>query len=416
MASDRTLAGFARRWPGRVLVVGVLVAIPAAMLYASLNGGTYADDSWTALLMTGALALAYLVSRRLIPTVLVGALVVGLAIWTLSPSLADRRLGDTAVLDDLDRQAGQGMLDGFQDLAVAQVDLDSARPVRFGGLGADETTPMEVGSLTKAMTGLVIRDAVDRGELRMDVPVSAYLPQLAGSPAGTVTLNELVTHTAGYAEFGAASLRRAIWGAPLGQNFLGTGLTQLLQEAREGTLPTRGTYAYSTLGAAIAGQAAAAAAGMSYPDLMRTRLFEPLAMTHTVIEDQRSLVPGGRSKSGLRVQPWLLDAYAPGGGAVSTTGDLARLATALLDGTAPGLAALDPTTPTDMTDTRIGDFWHVSTRDDGRTLAWHNGQTGGYSSYFGVDRTRGTAVIVLSDVANPAAYDLGVKLLAGPSA
>ena len=412
MASDRTLATFARRWPGRVLAAVVLLAIPAVMLFRSLNGGTYADDSWTALLMTGALALAYLVSRRLIPTVLVGALVVGLTAWTLSPSLADSRIGDAAVLGSLDREAGQGMLAGFQDLAVARVDLDSAHPVRFGGLGADETTLMEVGSLTKAMTGLVIRDAVDRGELRMDIPVSTYLPQLAGSPAGTVTLNELVTHTAGYAEFGAASLRRALWGAPLGQNFLGTGLTQLLQEAREGTLPTRGAYAYSTLGAAIAGQAAAAAAGMSYPDLMRTRLFEPLAMTHTVIEDQRSLVPGGRSKSGLRVQPWLLDAYAPGGGAVSTTGDLARLATALLDGTAPGLAALDPTTATDMTGTRIGDFWHVSTRDDGRTLAWHNGQTGGYSSYFGVDRTRGMAVIVLSDVANPAAYDLGVELLA----
>ena len=47
------------------------------------------------------------------------------------------------------------------------------------------------------MTGLVIADAVERGEVRMNVPVSTYLPQLAGSRAGTVTLHELVTHTAG---------------------------------------------------------------------------------------------------------------------------------------------------------------------------------------------------------------------------
>ena len=33
-------------------------------------------------------------------------------------------------------------------------------------------------------------------------------------------MHELVTHTAGYAEFGATTLRRAAWKAPLGLNFL----------------------------------------------------------------------------------------------------------------------------------------------------------------------------------------------------
>lgn len=56
----------------------------------------------------------------------------------------------------------------------------------------------------------------------MNVLVSRYLPQLAGSRAGTVTLRELVTHTAGYADFGASPLRRGAWSAPLGRNFLAT--------------------------------------------------------------------------------------------------------------------------------------------------------------------------------------------------
>ena len=42
--------------------------------------------------------------------------------------------------------------------------------------------------MTKAMTGLVIADAVRRGEIRMDAPVAIYLPQLKGSPAGTATM------------------------------------------------------------------------------------------------------------------------------------------------------------------------------------------------------------------------------------
>ena len=89
------------------------------------------------------------------------------------------------------------MLAGYESVAVADVDLDSEHPVRLAGIGAVDTTPMEVGSMTKAMTGLVIADAVRRGEIRMDAPVSMYLPRAGGSPAGTVTMHELVTHSSG---------------------------------------------------------------------------------------------------------------------------------------------------------------------------------------------------------------------------
>ena len=49
---------------------------------------------------------------------------------------------------------------------------------------------------------------------------------------------------------------------------------------------------------------------------------------------------------------------------------------------------------------------------NGQTITWHNGQTGGYASYLGLDRAGHKAVIVLSDVANNAASDLGIELLA----
>ena len=254
-----------------------------------------------------------------------------------------------------------GWLAGYHGVAVAEVDLDAAQQVRLAGIGADETTVMEVGSMTKAMTGLVIADAVDRGEIRMDAPVSTYLPQLKGSEAGTATLHELVTHTAGYAEFGAATVRRAAWKAPLGKGFLTADSAQMTNETRAQTLNDRGRYVYSTLGSAVAGQAVAAAAHMSYPDLMRTRLFKPLGMTNTAIEVNGPLVKGGTTQTGLPAQPWVMDAYAPGAAAVSTTADLAKLATALLDETAPGMSALEPSTATDQSNTRIGDFWWVST-------------------------------------------------------
>jgi CubicO group peptidase (beta-lactamase class C family) len=407
-------ASFARGWPGKILVASTLVAIPAVMVLLSVGGsryGRYADDSWQALLMLVVLALSYLASRRLVLTVLVGALTVAVVTWIMSPTLSSAPNGDRTVLANLDQQASRGMLVGYHDVAIAEVDLAAAQPVRLAGIGADDTTVMEVGSMTKAMTGLVIADAVRRGEVRMDAPVATYLPQLKDSPAGAATMHELVTHTSGYAEFGDATLRRAAWAAPLGRSFLTADSTQLSEETRNQMLSRQGQYAYSTLGSAIAGQAVAAAADMSYPDLMRIRLFEPLGMSRTAIEVEQALVAGGESQSGLPTQPWVMDAYAPGGAAVSTTGDLAKLATALLDGTAPGMVALEPTTATDSSNTRVGGFWQISTWQTGQTITSHAGQTSGYASYLGLDRARNTAVIVLSDVANDAS-DLGAQLLA----
>ena len=61
---------------------------------------------------------------------------------------------------------------------------------------------------------------------------------------------------------GSATRRRAIWTAPVGRNFFDTDLDHRMADARAGDRSTRGSYAYSNLGAAIAGQAAAAAAGI----------------------------------------------------------------------------------------------------------------------------------------------------------
>ena len=407
LAHDATT--FARRWPGKLLVATVLGAIPTALLLRSLLGGSYINDSWIAVLAAAIVIVGYALSRRLLVTVLITVLVINVVTVSVAPQVASTRSGDETVLES---ERADSQLAGYRDLAVAMIDADAVEPVRFSGLGADQTTRMEIGSLTKAMTGLIIADAVDRGEISLDAAVSTYIPQLEGSRAGTVTMRELVTHTAGYVAFGPEMMARGFWAAPLGLNFFSTDTTQMIDEARAGTLDTRGTYVYSTLGAATAGLAVSEATGLSYAELLRTRLFEPLGMSDTAVENDTNAVDGGWSASGLPVQPWVLGAYAPGGGVVSTAHDLALFATAILDGTAPGLAAMDPLASAGSDDTDVGMFWHVSEWSPGEAVTWHTGQTGGYSTFFGIDRANRTAVIVLSDVSNPAVLHVGRDLLA----
>jgi CubicO group peptidase (beta-lactamase class C family) len=72
---------------------------------------------------------------------------------------------------------------------------------------------------------------------------------------------------------------------------------------------------------------------------------------------------------------------------------------------------MDPIVAADD-DLGVGMFWHVSEGSAGRAVTWHTGQTGGYTTYFGIDRADRTAVVVLSDVSNPASAELGRDLLA----
>ena len=264
--------------------------------------------------------------------------------------------------------------------------------------------------MTKAMTGLVIADAVDRGEVRMDAPVATYLPLLKGSPAGTATMHELVTHTVRLRRVRNCHPARArAWKAPLGRGFLTADSCEMTSEARAQTLDGRGGYAYSTLGSAVAGQAVAAAAHMSYPDLMRTRLFEPLGMTDTAIEVDHPLVDGGHADRA--------PGPAMGHGRVRPRRRRrlhhrrpreTRHRTPRRDRTRHVRARTHHRhRPVEHPHRRLLAGLH---RQNGQTITAHAGQTGGYASYLGIDRPGHKAVIVLSDVANNA-NDLGIELL-----
>ena len=90
----------------------------------------------------------------------------------------------------------------------------------------------------------------------------------------------------------------------------------------------------------------------------------------------------------------------------------AKLTVALLNRTAPGMAALDPIGAADDPASRIGVLWEASRQDDGRIITQKNGKTAGYSSYLALDRTRRRGVIVLADV-DRGVDELGQQLLLG---
>ncbi|MWV59097.1 serine hydrolase domain-containing protein [Rathayibacter sp. VKM Ac-2754] len=336
-------------------------------------------------------------------------LAAGLLLRPTVPALSAERTGDAEIADWLHENVERGARD---QLVAAVVTPDG---VRFAGLGADESTEVEIGSVTKTMTALLLAQSAANGTVSLEDPAADHA-ELGGFPG---TLEELASHRSGlprlssdlrdtavtllaqlrgsdpYASYSAEDALRHAAAAPLGEP----------------------EVAYSNLGAAVLGQAVARAEGVEYADLLRERVFTPLGMDASSIPTTADALapdaPTGYSESGRPVDAWTLEGYAPAGGVRSTAADMARYAEALLtDDPALGVPAaevLDPRFDAGGSG-RVGLAWFTSDAVGGGSATWHNGGTAGYSTMLAMDRERGVAVFVNGNTAS-SVDGLGMRLL-----
>lgn len=340
-------------------------------------------------------ALGYTTRNFLIVAVLalVGALAAGLI--GPNPRLGPAAAGDEALVAEVAAIVGEGR--GLTQLAVARLDGDRTDFAGFGDPLPSPDTPFELGSITKVFVGHVLADAVARGDVALDDPLETYLPELAGTPAGGVTLVSLATHTSGLPRLpeGVGGLRSAL--SP-SDPYPAWGVGQLTDAARAAALERPGTEAYSNLGMALLGHALARAAeAPSWAALAEERLFAPLGMTATVtVARPADELPGLAQPhwvNGRAAEPWTGEAFAPAGSSTRTTArDLATFARAVLDGTAPGMDAARLVTGEPTSGNGLG--WAFGTADG--PLLWHNGGTGGTRTMLTIDRESGRAALALA--------------------
>ncbi len=306
-------------------------------------------------------------------------------------------------------------LGGATAIVVGLREGDSTRIVASGPAGA--ATILEIGSVSKALTGLLLAEMAARGEVALEDPVRRYLPDSVQVPARDgreITLLDLASHTSGlprlpdnlapadpsdpYAGYDAGRLYRFLSGHTLRRD--------------PGTL-----YEYSNLGAGLLGHVLERAGGRPYETLVVERILAPLGMHDTRITptpEQRARLAGGHGADLAPVKGWTFDALAGAGAWRSTVLDLLRLLGAMLEPPAGTLGealttAMEPRRPAGSPGLRIGLGWHVLERG-GRTVTWHNGQTGGFHSFVAVDRAGRAGVVVLSN-AGTNVDDIGFHLL-----
>jgi CubicO group peptidase (beta-lactamase class C family) len=265
----------------------------------------------------------------------------------------------------------------------------------------------EIGSITKTFTGLLLAQMVAQGEVRLNEPVRALLPPgTVAKPTGPeITLLDLITQHSGlprmpdnfdpadptnpYADYSAAKL----------YEFL----------ARHGVArPQDASYLYSNLGVGLLGQALADRAGTRYAELLRQQVTAPLHLDDTVLTlssgQQARLIQGHRADC-HPAGPWFIDALAGAGSLRSTAADMLNYLAANLNpesvathrsGPARTLTAALRQSQELRAEAgpglKIAFAWHYNLEAHNY---WHNGGTGGYSSFAFYNPKAGYAAVVL---------------------
>lgn len=275
--------------------------------------------------------------------------------------------------------------------ATAVVTTDGAR-IAVRGASAD--ADFEIGSISKAITGMLYRSAVERDLVAPTTMLGDLLPLAEHGAVARVTLEALATHRSGLPRLAPAMqpLRRTwrLW--TRGENPYGDTLAELLEQVH-GVHVGPPKPRYSNLGFQLLGHAIAAAEGAPYRDLVAASFGPGLTAPHSPDELGPSALRGVSARGAAR-DPWVGEAVAPAGGLRASITTMAALLGGILDGTAPGLGALDPVADF-APGVRIGAGWITLSRGD-HGITWHNGGTGGFRSFIGVDRQAGVGAVALS--------------------
>ena len=312
--------------------------------------------------------------------------------------MANETAGDDQLIADTRKHLGG--TGGYASISMARITPTGTSFAGFGSVRGEAPTPdsaYELGSITKTWTGMLLAIAIERGEMALDDPLEKHLPELLGTPAGSVTLEELATHTSGLPRLPRsvmlASLPRIIGN----DDPYASWTTDAIIAATKGETLGAKSHTYSNLGISLLGHAEARAAGVSdWETLATDRLLTPLQMRSTVFMSTPANLAPATASNGWHRPFWTGRGFAPSGSGTRTTAhDLAQFAAAVANGTAPGQAATE-SVMTIKPGLDIGLAWMTRVTDAGPVL-WHSGGVGGGRTMLAIDPEQGTAVIGLGN-------------------
>ena len=197
-------------------------------------------------------------------------------------------------------------------------------------------TIFEIGSITKGFTGILLAEAVRRGEVKLEAPARDYLPAdlvLPKSEETPITLGHLATHHSGLVVQPPLIGLTAKNPANPYADYDRVKLAAMLPKLQLPKKPDE-KYLYSNLGAGLVGHALVhSAKADSYNDLLQARICKPLGLKNTteaVSGAQRARFARAHKADGTPTPHWDFATLEACGGIRSSAHDMMAFASATL--------------------------------------------------------------------------------------
>lgn len=308
-------------------------------------------------------------------------------------------------------------------IVVGLVDDKGTRVISYGKMRnkgdqmVDGDSVFEIGSITKTFTALLLADMAEKGEVKLDDPISKFLPATVKAHkvnGKEITLLNLTRHTSGlprmpdnfapkdpdnpYADYTVKDMYAFL-------------------NAYKSTREIGAYHEYSNFGVGLLGHVLALRVGTDYESLLRVRVLQPLQMTSTSItltpEMKSHLATGHWDR--LPVANWDIPTLAGAGALRSTAGDMLKYVAANLGlKQTPLLFAMQKTheaaVVSQLTQLEMGLGWFIRKYAE-TEIVTHEGGTGGYRAFVGMDKKSRRGVVVLANSNATEVGNIGGHLL-----
>jgi CubicO group peptidase (beta-lactamase class C family) len=267
-------------------------------------------------------------------------------------------------------------------------------------------TVYELASVSKQFTATAVMLLVDEGKLKLDDPIIRHLPQ-APKTWQAVTVRNLLNHTSGIKDYLGTkeiSLRKDYSDDELVGMVAGLALD----------FPPGEKWSYSNTNYLLLGMLIEKASGQGLAEFLAARIFEPLGMESSRVNDTRAVIPRRatgyeRCEGAYRIRDFVSPSLAATGDGevVTTVLDLVRWDAALDKGTLLKRPTLEQMwTPARLKDgktTHYGFGWAIGEHNGHRVIE-HGGGFPGFNAHISRYRDDKLTVIVLANIV-PAGVD-----------
>jgi len=323
---------------------------------------------------------------------------------------------------------GQIAYRGLPGIAVGVVsDQELVWSAGFGYANVAEKTPMtpttkfRMASHSKMFAAIAIMQLREQGKLRLDDPVSQYLPWFKAKPAGDddgpITIEQLLSHSSG--------LQREAGDHWTSYNFPTADELRRLYADRQAAFAPSVRWKYSNLGYAIAGMVTEQVTGEKWADYIDRNIFKPLGMNASSVDKN---VPGltvpyaRRMPDGTREVLPFVDArgMAAATGVTSNVEDMAKFVSAQFRrGARGGDRVVSTGSLRELHRVRsVEENWTAGTalgfdvsRIDNRTYVGHGGGYPGNTTQTLIQLDDKIGVIVLTNTNDSNPFDIARQLM-----